>query len=227
VRKDVLLRPAGNIEQRARRKEIEAGLRKRGPALALEPFVELVLEGMEIADVARSIFALRLAELGGAPIAGLLLFRDLEAEKLFDEILEPVAVGVGADEARCRPGTLKRGGHDSEVVLHDADVEAREMVELEPIRVREQPLQVRRRKVASLSEPDEMLVALAVRQLHQAQPVAAGVEAHRLGIDRDRPVGEPDVSGQVFLVQMNGHSSSSGEACQGALVSLAPALPAP
>ena len=53
-----------------------------------------------------------------------------------------------------------------------------------------------------------MLVALAVRQLHQAQPVAAGHQAHRLGVDGDRPVGELDVRGQVFLVKMDRHSYS-------------------
>ena len=57
-----------------------------------------------------------------------------------------------------------------------------------------------------------MLVALAVGQLHEAQPVAAGHQAHGLGIDGDRAVGELDVRGQVFLVEMDGHSYSSSKA---------------
>ena len=60
-----------------------------------------------------------------------------------------------------------------------------------------------------------MLVALAVGQLHQAQPVAARQQAHRLGVDGDRPVGELHVGGQVFLVKMDGHSYSFGQASIG------------
>ena len=44
VGENVLLGPAGEVEQRASRQEIEAGLRKRRPLLALEPLVELLLE---------------------------------------------------------------------------------------------------------------------------------------------------------------------------------------
>ena len=54
-----------------------------------------------------------------------------------------------------------------------------------------------------------MLVAASVRQLDEAQPVASGDEAHRLGIDGDRAVAESHVVGKVFLVEMNGHSISS------------------
>ena len=53
-----------------------------------------------------------------------------------------------------------------------------------------------------------MLVALAVRQLHEAQPVAAGDQAHGFGIDRDRTVGKDDFGRQVFLVKINSHSYS-------------------
>ena len=53
-----------------------------------------------------------------------------------------------------------------------ADIEAREMIELEPIGIGEQRLQARRGIVAAGAEADQMLVALAVGQLHQAQPVA-------------------------------------------------------
>ena len=58
---------------------------------------------------------------------------------------------------------------------------------------------------------DEVLVALAVGQLDEAQPVAAGDEAHGFGVDGDRPVGERDLGGQVLLVQVNGHSISIPE----------------
>ena len=41
VRENILLRPAGEIEQGARRKEIETGLGERDAVLALQPLVEL------------------------------------------------------------------------------------------------------------------------------------------------------------------------------------------
>ena len=64
------------------------------------------------------------------------------------------------------------------------------MVELEPLGIAQQRLQVGRGIVAARAEADEMLVAAAVGDLDQAQPVAARDQAHRLGVDRDRPVGE-------------------------------------
>ena len=82
------------------------------------------------------------------------------------------------------------------------------MIELEAARVAEQRLQVRRGIIAVAPEADEMLVSLSVGQLDQAQPVAAGNEAHGFGIDRDRTVGEVDVRGQVFIVKMDRHSKS-------------------
>src|SRR5690348_16231737 len=59
VRENVLLRPAGDIEQGARGNEVEAGLGKCDAILALEPLVELLLQSVEVADVARGIIALR------------------------------------------------------------------------------------------------------------------------------------------------------------------------
>ena len=92
-----------------------------------------------------------------------------------------------------------------EVARDDGEVEAGEMVELEPLRVGEQRLEPRRGIVAADGEADQMLVALAVRKLHQAQPVAAGNQPHRLGVDGDRAV-ERHAFGQVFLVEMDAHS---------------------
>ena len=134
------------------------------------------------------------------------------SEQFLDQVLEAVAVGVGADQPRGGPGAIERRGHDPEIGLHDADVEAREMIELQPLRIGEQRLEIGRGIVAAAPEADEMLVALAVRQLHQAQPVAARHQAHRLGVDGDRPVGELHVGGQVFFVQMDRHSHSSDQA---------------
>src|SRR5690349_24167317 len=65
VREDVLLGPAGEIEQCARGNEFEAGLGERDAILAFQPLVEFLLQRMEIADVARRIIALRIRQLVG------------------------------------------------------------------------------------------------------------------------------------------------------------------
>src|SRR5438445_12092901 len=70
---DVLLGPAGDVEQCARRQEIETGLGERHPTLTLEPLVKFVLQRVEVAHVARRIIPLRIGQLVRAPIAGLLL----------------------------------------------------------------------------------------------------------------------------------------------------------
>src|SRR5690348_233036 len=69
VREDVLLGPAGDIEQGASGNEVEARLGERDAILALKALVELLLQRMEIADVTRSIIALSIGQLGGAPVA--------------------------------------------------------------------------------------------------------------------------------------------------------------
>ena len=62
--------------------EIEAGLGERRPLLAREPLVELLLQLVEVAHVARGIFALRVAELVRAPVAGLLLLGDVDVRAI-------------------------------------------------------------------------------------------------------------------------------------------------
>ena len=74
------------------------------------------------------------------------------------------------------------------------EIEAREVEQLQHRRVGEQPPQVGR-VVAAGGELHEMGVAVAARELHEAQPVAVRVEPHRLGIDRDR-IAEQSPSGR-------------------------------
>ena len=77
------------------------------------------------------------------------------------------------------------------------------MIELEPVGIAQQRLQVGRGIVAVGAEAHQMLVAAAVGELDQAQAVAAGNQPHRLGVDRDRPVGGEQVErGEVFFVEM-------------------------
>src|SRR5579872_1574608 len=68
VREDILLRPASEVEESARREEVETGLRERRAIFAGEADVELLLELVEIAHVSRGIFALRIAQFVGSPV---------------------------------------------------------------------------------------------------------------------------------------------------------------
>ena len=80
----------------------------------------------------------------------------------------------------------------------DGEIEAGEMEHLLDRGVGQQPDQVGR-VVAVAAEAHQMAVAVAGRQLHQAQPVAIGLQAHGLGVDRDdRPEVEP--GRQVLLM---------------------------
>jgi hypothetical protein len=54
-----------------------------------------------------------------------------------------------------------------------------------------------------------MLIAAAVGDLDEAEPVAAGIEPHGLGIDGDGARGE-DALGQILFVEMDGHEGEIG-----------------
>ena len=96
-------------------------------------------------------------------------------------------------------------------MLDRRQVEAREMIELQPLGIGEHGAQVRRGIVAVGAEADQMLVAAPVRQLDDAEAIARGDEPHRLGIDGDRGAGGEDARGQVFLMKMNGHRRAIGK----------------
>src|SRR5688572_601160 len=117
MRENVLFGPTRNIEERTCGKEVEAGLGEAGPALAIKALVELFLELVEVANIARRIFALGIGELVCAPVAGLLLLGKIDAKQFLDQILETVAVGVGPDQTRRGAGAVERRRHDPEIGL--------------------------------------------------------------------------------------------------------------
>ena len=116
-------------------------------------------------------------------------------------------VGIGADQPRGDLGAIDRRRDHPEIVADRGDVEAAEMVELQPRRIGQQRAQIRRGIIAARREAHEMLVGAAIGQLHDAEPVARGDQPHRLGIDGDRGAGGEQVAGQVFFVEMDGHAA--------------------
>ena len=94
-------------------------------------------------------------------------------------------------------------------LLQRRNVEAAKVEQLQHCRIGQQPLQVRRAGLAA-GDLHQMRIAVAVRQLHHAQPVAARVKPHRFGVDGDdRAKGQ--AVGQVVLVQMNGQGIAFGK----------------
>ena len=77
---DVDLGPAQEIEARAGRQEVEAGLGQLGAALAGQHRVEPVLQGMQVQHVGGRVIDLGLAQGVGAPVGGLLLLGEVDAE---------------------------------------------------------------------------------------------------------------------------------------------------
>src|SRR5690606_16613148 len=211
VREDVLVGPSVEVEADARRQELEAGAGDLEPALAGEALLEDFRHPVEEAHVRRRVLALRLAELGRAPVARLLLLGDLLAEQLADDVLEAVAVGIGAHELAGDLGAEHRGRHDPEVVLDRREVEAGEVEQLGPRRIGQRGLEVRRIVGAADAEADEVLVSAAVADLDDAQAIARRDEPHGLGVDGDGARGE-HACGQVFFVEMDGHRPHLGAA---------------
>ena len=83
------------------------------------------------------------------------------------------------------------------------DVEAAEMEELQHLRVGQQRLEIGRARLPP-GDPHEIGVAVAARELHEAQPVAMRIEAEGLGVDGDDG---PEIGAvrQIALVQADGH----------------------
>jgi len=76
---------------------------------------------------------------------------------------------------------------------------------LDPLRIGQNHAQVRRIIGRARAESHQMLVPAAVRELHDAQPVALRHQAHRLGIDRDGGARREQVLGKIFFVEIDGH----------------------
>src|SRR5919106_36469 len=134
--------------------------------------------------------------------------RQLDAEQVLAQVLEAMAVGIGAGELGCDLGAIDRPAHHAQVVLQDREIEAREVEHLLDRGIGQQTGEVGR-VVAAVAEMHEMTRAVSGGQLHQAQPVTERVEPHRLGVDGDaRP--EVEIRRQVLLVLRDRHRASAG-----------------
>jgi len=119
---------------------------------------------------------LLVGELVRAPVRALLLLGQVDAEQLRAEVLQAVAVGVGARQLGGDLGAVHGLGDDAQVLRQHGDVEAAEVEDLEHGGIRQQGLQARRRPVLAI-ELHEVGRVVASGELHQAQPVAVRLQA--------------------------------------------------
>ena len=186
-----------------------AGSRSRpGPErcapLPREHRVELLLQRMQVEHVVGGILELAPGERVRAPVRRLLLLGNLDAQQVAAEVLEAVAVGEGAREAGRDLRAVDRPAADAERVLQHGHVEAGEVEDLQHRLVGQQRREMGRVDGLARRELHQVAVAVAARELYQAEPVAMGVEAHRLGVDGHR-VAEGEPRRQVAAMQMLRH----------------------
>ena len=117
VREDIDVRPAREIEAGARRQEAEGGLGQLGAALALQHGVELGLQGVQMQHVGGGIGQLLVGQPVGAPVGGLLLLGQVDAQQLRQRSFRPAAVGEGADQLGGDLGAVDRLAADAERML--------------------------------------------------------------------------------------------------------------
>ncbi len=113
-----------------------------------------------------------------------------------------MAVGIGAHQPRRGLGAIDRAGDDAEIEADRREVEAREMIELEPVGIGEQRAQVRRVIGRARAEAHEMLVALPSESWtthSRSRGVISPIVSVSTAID---DAGGEHVLGQVFFVKM-------------------------
>src|SRR5215210_1338577 len=117
-----------------------------------------------------------------------------------------MAVGEGAGELRGDLGAIGRPRHDPESMLEHGHVEAPEMEDLDHAFIGEEPHELGR--ISIPADLDELGVAVSGGELHEAEPVAIGIEPERLGVDGDRVA--PDAAWrEVVLMQLDRHRLAS------------------
>jgi len=196
--------PPGHVQQGAVRQELETGPRETVAALALQHLVEPRAQGVQVQDVGGGVGHLLVAEPGRAPVGALLGLGEVHPDQLLGDVLKPVAVGVGPRELGGDLGAVDGARHHPKVEPEHGDIKATVVEDLGHRRVGQQPLEVGG-VVGGAVQAHHVGFAIAVRELHHAQGVAAQAQAHRLRIDRHRRRAGQRAVRQVALMLEGGH----------------------
>src|SRR5882672_1047243 len=144
VLENVDVGPACEVQTGSRREEVKGGRGQLGAALALQKGIELCLERVQIKHVGGGIGELLLAQAIGAPVGGLLLLGEIDAQKLLAQILQAEPVGECPGQAGGDLGAVDRRAAHAERMLEHGDVEAAEMEKFKNLGIGQQGRQVRR-----------------------------------------------------------------------------------
>ena len=174
-----------------------------GAAFAGEAAFQHFMGAVQVTHVAGGIFLLRFGKLGSAPVAGLLLLGDFHRQRFLQQILQPVAIRVGAHQFRCDLGAEHRGGPHAQELVDHRHVEPGEVHQFQAFGISQHRLQIGRIILAG-GKAHEMFIAVAIADLQQAQPVAVRVEAHGLAVHGHR-AGCEDAGGTITFVKIYGH----------------------
>ena len=208
MRKNVHFGEAGEVEARPFGQIGESGAGEAVAALPLQHRVELLPQRVQMEDIGGGISELRVGQRLHPPVGRLLLLADLDPDEFAGEVFQPVPIRVGAGELGGDLGAIDGRGHHPEGMGQDGDVEAAEMEQLDDVRVGQQPLEVGR-VLLTRRDLHDFGVAVAARQLDNAQPVAPDRQAERFGVEGDGLAVSP-AGRKVGAVQADGQSAHSG-----------------
>ena len=133
--------------------------------LAFEHRIKALFELVKMKHVRSGIGLLLLGQGRRGPVRTLLLLGQLDAGEFCTKILEAVAIGIGPRQLGCDLGAVDRRRVDAEIVLHNRDIEAREVKDLQDPRVRQQRLEIG-------------CVLTSLRKLHEVRSAITGRELH-------------------------------------------------
>ena len=181
--------PPQHVEPCPFGQEGKAGLGEIEPPFAPQQGLQLRPQRVQVQHIGGGVGKLLGGQLDCAPVGGLLLLRQLDAQQVAAQVAQPVAIGEGARQLGRDFRALHRRHSDAERLLQHCDVEPREMHQLGDGGVGQQAGEVGAVEAAAAeghrNELHQMHLPITGRELYQAQTVAARVQAHGLGIDGD------------------------------------------
>ena len=200
--KNVLVRPALQIEAHSGRQEFAAGFRETGAPFAQQPPVQHFLRAVQMQNVGCGISELLVGQTFGAPIGRLPLLAEFELQAIEQNRFQAMLIGVRPCEPRRDFRAINRACHDSESIQENTQVEPREVKQLQYIFIRKNSDEVGRARRIRL-ELDDFRFAVPVGKLNKAETIPREVEPHGFGVHGDNVVWN-EVVGEIIDVKSVG-----------------------
>ena len=189
MRENIYFWPSSQIQSRTVWQKFKTGPCQIGSALPLEPDFQLILQSVQKTNIGGGIVPLGLAQFWVTPIAGLLLLRNILTKKFADKFLQSMAVGISPN----KPGRDLRAEnwfcHDAQIMIDGGEVKAGKMIKFQAILIGQDRSEVWSSIITLRTEADEMLIAVAVRNLKQTQTVTMGLKSHGFRVHRNGTIG--------------------------------------